>query len=70
VRDVRSREPGWLHAKLRSGMHDGGYPSTTMGALAHLRQAFLDARRLTWRESYRRDPPRSRDRRATTASTR
>jgi len=57
VRDAVVREPGWLHAKLRSGMHDGGYPSTTMGALAHLRQAFLDARRLmAWRESYRRDP--------------
>ena len=57
LRDAVVREPGWLHAKLQSGMHERGYPSTTMGTLAHLRQAFLDAQRLqSWRESYRRDP--------------
>ena len=57
MRDAVVREPGWLHAKLGSGMHERGYPSTTMGTLAHLRQAFLDAQRLqSWRESYRRDP--------------
>jgi len=57
LRDAVVREPGWLHAKLGSGMHERGYPSTTMGTLAHLRQAFLDAQRLqSWRESYKRDP--------------
>jgi imidazolonepropionase-like amidohydrolase len=36
---------------------DFGYPSTLMGALAHLRQAFLDAGHLTrWREAHRASP--------------
>jgi len=36
---------------------DFGYPSTLMGALAHLRQAFLDAGHLArWREAHRAAP--------------
>ncbi len=62
-------EPGILLLKFRSGGGGGGgrgrprdgedfgYPTTLMGALAHLRQAFLDAGRLrSWRDSYRRSP--------------
>jgi hypothetical protein len=57
ARDAVVGEPGWLHAKLRGGNREGGYPSTVMGALAHLRQAFLDAERLrSWREGYHRSP--------------
>jgi hypothetical protein len=73
ARDAVVTEPGILLLKFRSGgdrpanvdgprrgrREDGdfGYPSTLMGALAHLRQGFLDAQRLrSWRESYRRNP--------------
>ena len=57
ARDAVVVEPGWLHAKLRGGNLGGGYPVTVMGALAHLRQALLDAQRLkSWRESWRRTP--------------
>jgi len=57
ARDAVVAEPGWLHAKLRGGNREGGYPSTVMGALAHLRQVLLDAQRLrSWREAYHRSP--------------
>jgi amidohydrolase family protein len=57
ARDAVVVEPGWLHAKLRGGNLGGGYPVTVMGALAHLRQALLDAQRLkSWREAWRRSP--------------
>jgi len=71
-RDAVVNEPGLLLVKFRMGGDgppapgqgrgrreggDFGYPSTLMGSLAHLRQAFLDAQRLRgWREAYRRNP--------------
>ncbi len=62
-------EPGVLLLKYRSASGGGGggrgrprddgefgYPTTLMGALAHLRQAFLDARHLTrWQEAWSRE---------------
>lgn len=57
ARDCVVVEPGWLHAKLRGGHGDRGYPVTVMGALAHLRQALLDAQRLrSWRDAWHRSP--------------
>jgi hypothetical protein len=57
ARDAVVVEPGWLHAKLRGGHGERGYPVTVMGALAHLRQAFLDAQRLrNWRNAWHRSP--------------
>ncbi len=69
-RDAVVAEPGLLVLKFRGGGGGGGgpgrgrrdegdygYPSTLMGSLAHLRQAFLDAQRLrSWRDAWRRSP--------------
>jgi imidazolonepropionase-like amidohydrolase len=67
-RDAVIGEPGVLLLQFRGGGggsrrgggHGGGdfgYPSTLMGSLAHLRQAFLDAQRLRrWRDDFQRDP--------------
>jgi len=48
--------PGGPRQRVREES-DSGYPTTLMGALAHLRQAFLDAGHLgRWRAAHRRAP--------------
>lgn len=71
TRDALVAEPGWLHLNFRAGgsrrgggppaerpaAAGSGYPGTLMATLVHVRQAFLDARRLHgWEELFRRQP--------------
>lgn len=44
LRESVLHAPGFTEFQLLS-LHSAGYPATLMGAVAHLRQAFLDARR-------------------------